>query len=132
MITENLSTLKINRLTQEQYNRELTAGNIDETALYLTPDEEIDLSGYALISDVESYVNTRFTEILPPITESDNGKVLQVVDGKLALVELDYSKIYVGTEEPTSATSGDENDLYIQLDGETPTQLDDDTPVTEE
>lgn len=40
MITENLSTLKIHKLTQEQYYRELTAGNIDETALYLTPEED--------------------------------------------------------------------------------------------
>lgn len=39
MITENLSTLKINKLTQEQYDRELAAGRIDENALYLTPDE---------------------------------------------------------------------------------------------
>ena len=39
MITENLSTLKINKLTQEQYDRELAAGNIDKNALYLTPDE---------------------------------------------------------------------------------------------
>ena len=45
MITENLSTLKIHKMTQEQYERELAAGRIDETALYLTPDEEID---YAL------------------------------------------------------------------------------------
>ena len=42
MIAENLSTLKIHKLTQEQYDRELTAGNIDETALYLTPEEEND------------------------------------------------------------------------------------------
>ena len=41
MITENLSTLKIHKLTQEQYNRELDDGNIDPNALYLTPDEEI-------------------------------------------------------------------------------------------
>ena len=47
MITENLSTLKIHKLTQSQYDRELEAGNIDENALYLTPDEAIDLSGYA-------------------------------------------------------------------------------------
>lgn len=40
MITENLSTLKIHKLTQAQYDRELEAGNIDENALYLTPDEE--------------------------------------------------------------------------------------------
>lgn len=47
MNTTNVSTLKIHKLTQAQYNRELANGNIDETALYLTPDEGIDLSGYA-------------------------------------------------------------------------------------
>lgn len=41
MITENLSTLKIHKLSQAQYDRELEAGRIDENALYLTPDEEI-------------------------------------------------------------------------------------------
>jgi hypothetical protein len=39
LITENLSTLKIHKLTQAQYERELVAGNIDANALYLTPDE---------------------------------------------------------------------------------------------
>ena len=39
MITENLSTLKIHKLTQEQYEREVAAGRIDENAIYLTPDE---------------------------------------------------------------------------------------------
>lgn len=38
MITENLSTLKIHKLTQEQYDRELEAGRVDPSALYLTPD----------------------------------------------------------------------------------------------
>lgn len=38
MITENLSTLKIHKLTQEQYDREYIAGNIDKNAWYLTPD----------------------------------------------------------------------------------------------
>lgn len=46
MITENLSTLKIHKLTQEQYDRELAAGRLDENAIYLTPDEEVDLSSY--------------------------------------------------------------------------------------
>lgn len=48
MNTQNLSTLKIHKLTQAQYNRELAAGNIDSTALYLTPDENptiADISG---------------------------------------------------------------------------------------
>ena len=39
MITENLSTLKIHKLSKAQYERELAAGNIDANALYLTPDE---------------------------------------------------------------------------------------------
>jgi hypothetical protein len=39
LITENISTLKIHKLTQEQYERELAAGNLDENALYLTPDD---------------------------------------------------------------------------------------------
>ena len=39
MITENVSTLKIHRLTQEQYDRELAAGRLDANAIYLTPDE---------------------------------------------------------------------------------------------
>ena len=41
MVTENISTLKIHRLTQEQYDRELAAGGLDEYALYLTPDDDI-------------------------------------------------------------------------------------------
>lgn len=39
MNTKNLSTLKIHKLTQAQYERELAAGRIDENALYLTPDD---------------------------------------------------------------------------------------------
>ena len=40
MKTETLSTLKIHRLTEEQYERELAAGRIDPNAIYLTPEEE--------------------------------------------------------------------------------------------
>lgn len=43
MIGENLSTLK-NKLTQEQYDRELMAENIDANALYLTPNKQIDVN----------------------------------------------------------------------------------------
>ena len=57
MITENLSTLKINKLTQAQYERELEAGRLDPNALYLTPDEEIDLSEYAKKTEVETMID---------------------------------------------------------------------------
>lgn len=37
MKTENVSALKIHRLSQEQYDREHQNGNIEENAMYLTP-----------------------------------------------------------------------------------------------
>lgn len=40
MITTNLSTFKINKLTQAQYDTAVENGNIDENALYLTPEED--------------------------------------------------------------------------------------------
>ena len=61
MITENLSTLKIHKLTQAQYDRELAAGRIDPNAIYLTPD-----SGGSAGS------------ALPSVTSSDKGKFLRV------------------------------------------------------
>ena len=54
MITENLSTLKIHKLTQEQYDRELAAGRIDESALYLTPEEE-DSNIFIATKDVTTF-----------------------------------------------------------------------------
>lgn len=59
MITENLSTLKIHKLTQVQYEREVKAGNIDENALYLTPDEAIDLSIYATKEELDTKYETK-------------------------------------------------------------------------
>lgn len=71
MITENLSTLKIHNLTKAQYERELAAGNIEANALYLTPDEEIDLRGYAtteqltaLETSLKQYVDSLIGSIL--------------------------------------------------------------------
>lgn len=44
MNTVNLTTLKIHRLTQTQYDREKAAGTLDNTALYLTPDSSSSVS----------------------------------------------------------------------------------------
>ena len=56
MLTENLSTLKINRLTQEQYDREKASGTLDDTALYFTPEEEIIVpTSLSQLSDDETH-----------------------------------------------------------------------------
>ena len=47
MITENLPTLKIHKLTQKQYEREFKAGKLDEQALYITPDKCFSFSNEA-------------------------------------------------------------------------------------
>ena len=53
MITENLSTLKMHKLTKAQYERELAAGRIDENALYLTPDDD----GNSSCNRIKSYTS---------------------------------------------------------------------------
>ena len=68
MITENLSTLKIHKLTQAQYDRELAAGRLDPTAIYLTPDEEVDLSAYATIEQLNQKADTEHTHDIDDIT----------------------------------------------------------------
>jgi translation initiation factor 6 (eIF-6) len=44
MITDNLSTLKINKLTKAQYDSALAAGTINDTELYLVPDTPIEIA----------------------------------------------------------------------------------------
>ena len=53
MLTENLSTLKIHKLTKAQYERELAAGRIDENAIYLTPDTGVDINDITQAEDSE-------------------------------------------------------------------------------
>lgn len=57
MNTTNVSTLKIHKLSQTQYEQELANGTIDETALYLTPDEAtVKLSDVANLTEVKTYL----------------------------------------------------------------------------
>ena len=59
MTTENLSTLKINKLTQAQYERELEAGNIKDNELYLTLDE-----GFGGLPEFSTANNDEFLRII--------------------------------------------------------------------
>ena len=57
MITENVSTLKIHRLTQEQYDRALADGTLEENALYLTPDSNTE--GYVTEDDLNTALTAK-------------------------------------------------------------------------
>lgn len=64
MKTTDIPTLKINRLTKEQYDRELAAGRIEETALYLTPDSGTDVIDKASLSpDVQASLDKADTAL---------------------------------------------------------------------
>ena len=91
MITENLSTLKLNKLTQAQYDRELAAGTLERNALYLTPDEDIDLSGYATTDQILYITNTYETKTnasakLESAKQYTDSKTSQAVEGKADIV----------------------------------------------
>lgn len=76
MITENLSTLKINKLTQEQYDRELAAGRIDENALYLTPDDT-----ESQLEDIRSQIAN-----IPVLIATDDG------NGNISFISTTYPR----------------------------------------
>jgi hypothetical protein len=61
--TQTLPTLQIHKLTQEEYDQKVDNGEIDKTAIYLTPDEEIDLSKYATIESLEGLEQTMNTKV---------------------------------------------------------------------
>lgn len=94
MKTENLSTLKIHKLSQEQYDRELAAGRIDETALYLTPDNTSDPDKYATQEDLDTHItdkdNPHGVE-LSHLGVTATADELNVLDGiKATVTELNY------------------------------------------
>lgn len=62
---QNLSTLKIHRLTQEQFDRESAAGRIEETAIYLTPDN------YATKDYVDSHLSGGITRVITDTLPSE-------------------------------------------------------------
>lgn len=70
MKTENVSTFKINRLTQEQYDNALADGSINDNELYMTPDDnELDTSLFLRASDAGSAVDPN-----PINADTINGK----------------------------------------------------------
>lgn len=58
MITQNLPTLKINKLSDAQYEREKTNERLDTTAIYLTPDTSINYTAQTLTDDQKAQART--------------------------------------------------------------------------
>lgn len=106
MITENLSTLKIHKLSREQYERELAAGRIDETALYLTPDEELDLSGYATKEDLAGKSDVSHTHDDIYYTEAEVDAVVDTINESIDNIKDGTTPV----AKATSATKASQDD----------------------
>lgn len=89
MITENVSTLKINKLTQKQYDRALAAGNINANEIYLTP-APLPEDGFSPSVSVEQTENGATISI----TDKDGTKTAEITNGNdYVLTESDKQEI---------------------------------------
>ena len=98
MITKDLSTLKINRLTQAQYEAAIAAGKINEDELYMTPDDnELDTTSFLRVSDVGSAVDPN-----PINADTLNGKAASEFLTAADKTELNNS---INTKAPINSPS---------------------------
>lgn len=86
MITENLSTLKIYKLTQEQYERKLANGEIDQAALYFTDDdsEDIDMSMYVTVDQLNNKADAEHIHNDIYYTETEIDEKIDAIVGELS------------------------------------------------
>ena len=54
MITKNLPTLKINKLSKDQYDRALASDRIEDDEIYLIPEDEVPPEHIHDIKDIRS------------------------------------------------------------------------------
>lgn len=80
MITEFLDSLKIHKLSKKQYKREEDAGNLDPTAMYLTP---LDVSTVE-VSKSEGVTRLTFTDT------DENEESVEILDGYTPVKGVDY------------------------------------------
>lgn len=112
MITTNLSTLKIHKLTQEQYDREREAGRLDENAIYLTPDEETDMSEYVTTEQLGIAIDDAITQA----KESGDLKGEKGDDGISVTHSWNGTTLTITSASGTSSANlkGDKGDQGIQ------------------
>lgn len=100
--TEDVTTLKIHKLSQEQYDNLVANGDIDESALYLTPDEQIDLTPYATIEQLDTKAEVEHTHDDRYYTETEVDEMLVThthsyddLEDKPCYEITDYSSIFI-------------------------------------
>lgn len=102
MITENLSTLKINKLSQEQYDKALSEGKINPNEIYLTPDEPQktfyngDLLSVKHNFDYHAYEDISNLAIIIPSSNILCSVMFKTADSGTVTISIDGAKGYIG------------------------------------
>ena len=84
MKVDNLDTLKIHKLSTEQYQREIDAGTIDETAIYLTPKEEVKI-------DIATEINEDASDDFAASAKAVYDFVTESLDGGNGIADWDQN-----------------------------------------
>ena len=90
--SEILPTLMIHKLTQEEYDQEVANGTVDANAIYLTPEEEIDLSNYATIEQLANKADAKHNHDDVYYTESEVDTLLSSKSDTTHNHDSDYDK----------------------------------------
>lgn len=119
MITTDLTTLKINKLTKAQYEAALASGNINENELYMTPESEEKSGGVFIINLTSSTAGDGTTTVSSDKTYSEiksaynEGKACFLRNGLLvySLVSCDipiyFSTVFENTVHVLKLTASD-------------------------
>ena len=99
MITENISTLKIQKLTKDQFQNGLENNILDDTSIYLTP---VEIKDYALKSELNIV-----KENLNKKIDSDNVYTKTEINGLISGVFHYQGSVDTFEELPNSANVGD-------------------------
>lgn len=98
MITTDLTTLKINKLTKAQYEAALAAGTISENELYFTPESESEGGGSSIASYNFPEATVKASDMIEAIEKFNSSKAIIIWNGvyvKAALYDPNESLIYI-------------------------------------
>lgn len=118
-----LSTLNIHNVTQDEYDQMLENGTLDENALYLTPEDDIDLSIYATKDELSTKADAKHTHDDLYYTEEEvDVKLSTKSDANHKHSVSDISDLAVTATE-LNYMSGVTSNIQTQLDTKTSVQI---------
>lgn len=112
---QDILNLNIHKLTQDQYDEAFAAGKIDPNAIYLTPEEVVDLSGYATVEELGEAVDDAAAAINNIISSKAGGTevILNGTSRKGNVADF-YAPVSAGTNGYILKSNGSGTPTWLQ------------------